>query len=120
MTAPDPTEPVERLLRHLTGGSMEVRFQGEPLVSLDAVGRNLDLHVDPLLSRDKPGHSLLHEGHISLWRSLGFPSRLARLGWRVTFHAGTRELISMGREASALTGHVRLHPLGLWKLRKLL
>jgi hypothetical protein len=108
------------LLSRVSAGSAEVALDSVPFASVDAPARNLELQILPLLrgprgarSTDRP------KSPFGVWRSRGVPAELARRGWRLTLYDGTDELLVLGRGTSALTGHVRLHPAALLKLRKL-
>ena len=107
------------LLRRVTGGKVEADVDGAPFVVIDGERRNLTVHVGPLLDDARPDRSPLREGHLRLWEVRGIPSALARSGWHVSLRDGPHEMIRLGRDVSALTGHVHVSPIALWKLRRL-
>jgi hypothetical protein len=103
-------------LRHLQGGALQVAWDGAPWASVDATARNLELQIEPLIDNVGEGRSILHEAHVRLWELRGVPAALARAGWRVTLRDGLQEVLRLGRDTSALTGHMRVSPAGLGKL----
>lgn len=107
------------LLARVVGGSAEADVDGAPFVVLDGDKRDLTVQVAPLLDEARQERSALHEGHLRLWEARGVPSALARSGWHVSFRDGSHEMIRLGRDVSALTGHVHVSPTALWKLRRL-
>jgi len=120
-TVPELSRLFVGLLGHLSEGSVEVVLGAEPLASLDARTRNIELQVRPLLAAGGPhGTASRIEGAAELWKARRVPSELARIGWRITVSDGSEELLAVGRGTSALTGHVHAPPATLWKLRKFL
>lgn len=116
---------VSRLLGDLLGkvsdGSVQVDIDSVPFASVDAQSRNVAVQIAPLVRGDRGTPSIARpEGPLDLWRSRGVPAELARRGWRLTLYDGTDELLFLGRGTNALTGHVHLNPLALWRLRKLI
>ena len=106
------------LLKRVTGGKLEARIDGNPLVLLDGEHRSLTVQIGPLLTEGIKPSSVLRAGHLRLWQARGVPSALARSGWDLRLHDGAEELIRLGRNASALTGHVHVSPRTLGKLRR--
>jgi hypothetical protein len=105
----------------LTDGSVQVDIDSVPFAAVDARSRNLDLQIAPLLDQARRVRSVARdEGPAGLWTASHIPADLARKGWRLTLYDGPEELLALGRGTSTLTGHVRVHPAQLWKLRKLL
>ena len=107
-------------LGRFSDGSLHIDVDSAPFASMDARSRNLDLQLAPLLGgRRHARRWMREEGPVGLWRARHVPTELARMGWRVTLYDGTHELLALGRGTSALTGHVRVSPAALWKLRRL-
>ncbi len=119
MTARSPASEMVRLLRHVAAGTLEASVNGATLARLDGDRRNLSIQVGPFLSEQSKASSVLHEAHLRLWEVRGVPSALAKGGWHVSLVEGPTELVGIGRDASALTGHVRVGAAALWKLRRL-
>jgi hypothetical protein len=120
MTAAGLSALIGGLLSRVSDGSLQVDLDSVPFASVDAQSRNLELQIDPLLREQRGTRKVARpEGSLGVWRSRKIPSELARRGWRLTLYDGTDELLVLGRGTSALTGHVRLNPAALWKLRKL-
>jgi hypothetical protein len=109
------------LLSGVSRGSAQVQIDSAPFATLDGESRTLSVQIGPILNR--PGRTR-SEGHrerpMGLWSGRSIPSELARLDWRITVYDGPDELMALGRGTSALTGHVHVSPIGLWKMRKLL
>jgi hypothetical protein len=120
VTEPSGAEVLAGLLRQISGGKIEAQLDGTAIASIDGESRTVTVHLDPLLAGDRPSLPRLHEGHLKLWSARGVPSSLARSGWHVSLQSGEQELVGLGRGVSALTGHVRVSPSALWKLRRLL
>lgn len=120
MAKREPLDELVRWLNRFSAGTLQATVDGEPVAQLDADKRDLTVQIDLLLEESKEGHALLQESHLRLWEVRGIPSALARSGWHVSLRAGPTELIGLGRNASALTGHVHVSPSGLWKLRRML
>ncbi len=114
-----PARQLVRLLQHIAGGTLEASVNGATLARLDGNGRNLSIQVGPFLSEQSRASSLLHETHLRLWEAIGVPGALAKNGWHVSLSEGSNELVGIGRDASALTGHVRVGAAAIWKLRRL-
>jgi hypothetical protein len=113
-------EPILDLIKQVDHGQLTIDWNGREWVHLDANERNLEVDVAPLTGKLRALPGWLHESRISVWRNLGFPRHLAQLGWRVTFKAGNRPLVWLGRGASELMGHVHLEPAALTELARLL
>lgn len=111
-------QTVPYLLSRLSGGSLQVDFEGAPFLSVDATERNVEIEVEPLLDNRRELQSILHEGHLSVWRSLGFPAALARQGWRLSFRDRRRPLVDLGRGTNPLFGHVHVHLAAAGELRR--
>jgi hypothetical protein len=121
MSTSDLSRLLVQALGGLTDGSLQVDIDSVPFAAVDARARNLDLQIAPLLGQVPRARSVAREeGPGGLWSASHIPADLARRGWRITLYDGPEELLALGRGASALTGHVRVHPTKLWKLRKLL
>jgi hypothetical protein len=120
MTTAENPNVFVRLLSRLSAGSIRVDIDSVPFATLDARARTLDVQVGPLLHEGHRGRSTSQRRtSFGLWNARRVPGELAREGWRVTLHDGDNELVALGRGTSALTGHVHVSPVGLWKLRKL-
>ena len=120
MSVRTPASDFVELLSRVIGGSAEATIDGRPFASLDGDGRNLTIHIGLLAGQEQKARTVLRESHLRLWEVRGVPSALARCGWEVSFRDGPRELVRLGRTASALTGHVHVSPAALGRLRKLL
>ena len=116
MSARTTAEGFAQLLSRLAAGSVNAALDGAPLATLDVAHRTLTVQLDPLLAAGER-RPLLSEVRVGLWSARGVPGALARHGWRVSLRRGEQELVGLGRGTSALTGHVRLDPVALWKLR---
>ena len=121
MTAAEISGLLAGLLSGLSGGSARIQVDSAPFATLDAESRTLTVQIAPLfMGPSRRGPPVRRELPVGLWNGRSIPSELARLDWRLTVYDGTEELATVGRGTSALTGHVRVSPAGLWKLRKLL
>ena len=119
VNAPSTAQALVSLLGRIAGGRAEADVDGVPFAVLDGEKRNLTIQIAPLLEEPPTGRSVLHEGRLRLWEARGVPSALARAGWHVGFQDGPHEILRLGRDVSALTGHVHVSPAALWKLRRL-
>jgi hypothetical protein len=110
------------LLSRISSGSVEIDIDSSRFASVDAATRNVEVQIAPLLRPGRPGLSLRgEEGPLSAWKARKIPAELAQRGWRLTLYEGSREILALGRDTSALTGHVHVNPAALgtlWKLRK--
>jgi len=115
----DDWEQIPVLLGMLASGSISIKIDGDPLVSVNADRKDIDVQVAPL--RDHAGDlgSVASGGGMDLLRSAGVPFALARDEWRVSIRDGDRPLIDIGRGTSSLTGHVRVHLAAVDELRRL-
>ncbi len=120
MTARQTAEDLVRLLGRISGGAVRATVDGRPFAELDGEHRTLTVEVGSWLEHGPRGRALLRESHVNLWEARGIPGALARSGWSVRFRDGAEEVIRLGRDASALTGHVHVAPAALWKLRRYL
>ena len=109
-----------RLLDHVAGGSAEATLNGSPFATVDGDTRDLTVQIGLFTGPGRASPPLLRERHLRMWEIRGVPSALARSGWSVSFRDGPREILRIGRTASALTGHVHLNPAALGRLRKLI
>lgn len=108
------------LLGRIAGGQAEAVLDGAPLVRIDGAGRDLTVQIAPFLEVAPQERSGPGEGFLRLWEARGVPSALARSGWQVSVRDGPHEIIRLGRDVSALTGHVHVSPVALWRLRRFL
>ena len=108
------------LLSGVVSGSLEATVDGAPFVVLDGDHRSLTVELGVLAGGPRKPREILREHHIRLWELRGIPSALARSGWQVSLRDGPRELVRLGRDASALTGHIHVSPAAFGKLRRLL
>ncbi len=106
------------LLRRVAGGTAQADLDGAPFAVIDGEKRNLTVQIAPLLEATQGERSARPEVHFRLWEERGVPSALARSGWHVSVRDGPHEMIRLGRDVSALTGHVHVSPTALWKLRR--
>jgi hypothetical protein len=120
MAIRSPATDFVALLSRVAGGSLEASIDGAPVAVLDGEHRDLTIQLGRLAGSKGSARALLRESHLRLWELRGVPSALARTGWNVSFRDGPRELVRLGRSASALTGHVHVSPEALGRLRKLL
>lgn len=119
MTAESAARAFVSLLARVRSGRAEAELDRAPLVTLDGDAKDLVVQIGPLWETTHRGSSLLRETPVRLWEARGVPSALARSGWRVSFRDGPQEMIRLGRDVSALSGHVHVSPAALWKLRRL-
>lgn len=118
MSAASVANAFVELLDRVSGGTVQADLDGVPFVVLDGERRDLTVQIAPLLNAPRQEGSALREGHLRLWEARGVPSALARSGWHVSFRDGPHEMLRLGRDVSALTGHVHVSPAALWKLRR--
>lgn len=85
-----------------------MEISGTTLLTLNADEREVQFDLDPLLPRQGELRGLLHEEKVSLWKNLGVPRDLAKMGWRVQLRLGQEEVLALGRGTSPLLGHVHL------------
>jgi hypothetical protein len=116
VTARETADDLLRLLTQVAGGSAELRIDGAPFVAFDGNGRNVTVQMRSVLAGGTGIRGLLREDHVHLWQVRGVPSALARSGWNVSIRDGPDEVVRMGRDASALTGHVHVSARALLKL----
>jgi hypothetical protein len=116
MSAATTADSMIHVLRLFQRGSLEARLDGEPFAALDANRRTMSIQLDPVA---RQGRKILAEGQFSVWKARGIPGALARAGWYVSLREGSDELVGMGYGASALTGHMHVHPTALGRLWKL-
>ena len=103
----------------LTSGELVIRVSESPLLSVRSDERTLDIDVTGAkraglrLSRiiEAEGARM---GVVREAAALG--RRLSDVGWTLTLRDGEERLVSLGRGASSLTGHVRLNPARLGRL----
>jgi hypothetical protein len=119
-TSREFADDLVRLLTHVAGGSAKVSVDGAPFVELDGIGRNVTVRMGPLFGGGVGLRDLMRESHVRIWEARGLPSALARSGWHVSFQDGPGELVGLGRDVSALTGHVHVSARALWKLGRVL
>ncbi|MGI0052681.1 MAG: hypothetical protein ACREC5_03640 [Thermoplasmata archaeon] len=120
MTDQKGVEDLVRWLGLIGGGSLRAEIGGALLAEIDGEGRNVTVDLDALLGEGMSTHPKLPMGYLDLWKARGVPSALARTGWQVRLRAGPHELIRLGRDVSALTGHVHVGVAALWELPRLL
>ncbi len=118
MAASREAQTLTRLLGGLKGGSLAMEVSGAPLLILDANAREVQFDLDPLLPRQGELRGLLHEEKVSLWKNLGVPGDLARMGWRVRLRLEQEDVLALGRGTNPLLGHVHLSRGSLKLLRK--
>lgn len=107
MAGPDELGRLLGLLGQFRGGTLKVTVGEVPVVDLDPARKNLAFDVG-LLDGNGPGQvSILHEHRIGMWRALGFARSLDHIGWQIILEKEGKELLWMGRDISALTGHIR-------------
>jgi hypothetical protein len=122
MSVPENTglAALSEVLSRLTAGSIGASVDGAEIARVDADARTVTVEMDPLVpSRAADGRSI-PGFRVPLWSARGFPGALARCGWRVDIRSQGRDVVTMGRGVSPLTGHVRLYLRGLGQLRRLL
>jgi hypothetical protein len=119
VSARTTAEDLVRILGRISGGTLRASMDGAPFLDLDAEHRTVTLEVDPWVDGAGGGRALVREGHVSLWQSRGIPGALARSGWTVSLRSGPHELVRLGHDASAWTGHVHVTAAALGKLRRL-
>ena len=118
MTSQSLGSVLVEILRRIGGGTAEADLDGAPLAILDGEGRNLTVQLAPFLEVAQREHAPRPGAELRLWEARGVPSALARSGWHVSLRYGPHEMIRLGRDVSALTGHVHVSPSALWKLRR--
>ena len=118
MTATSVAGAFVAWLARISGGRAEADLDGASFVRVDGETRDLTVQLGPLLDERDEERSVFRPGHLRLWEVRGVPSALARAGWQVSFRDGSHEVIRLGRDVSALTGHVHVSPTALWKLRR--
>jgi hypothetical protein len=112
-------QTVVRALAGVTRGGLEAELSGTPFLTLDGDRRNVDVELASLSGGKDAAFPFVREGRVRVWQSLGVARTLARTGWRFTVRKGEVELLAMGRDVSALTGHVRVNLRSIGELRKL-
>ena len=120
MTSASVATAFVRLLDRIAGGTAEAMLDGAPFVRIDGETRDVTVQIAPILGAARSERSGSSEGSLRLWEVRGVPSALARSGWHVSFRDGPHEMVRVGRDVNALTGHVHVSPAALWKLRRLL
>lgn len=105
------------LLASVLRGRVEARIAGVPAAVLDGDARELSVDLRAIGGPRGIG-SVLHESHLGLWSARGVPGALAKAGWSVRLREGEAEVVRMGRGATALTGHLDVHPLAAWRARR--
>jgi hypothetical protein len=118
MSASRESRSLTRLLGGLTGGSVRMEISGNRLLTVNADEREVELDLDPLLPRRGEIQGLLHEEKVSLWKNLGVPRDLARMGWRVRLRLEQEDVLALGRGTSPMLGHVHLSRGSLKLLRR--
>ncbi len=93
-------------------------ISGTPLLTVNANEREVQLDLDPLLPRQGELRGLLHEEKVSLWKNLGVPGNLAKMGWRVRLRLEQEDVLALGRGTSPVLGHVHLSRGSLKLLRR--
>ncbi len=98
-------------------------MNGIPMARLDSESKLLSIETDGMrqggirlgkmlgLKRGRGGVGML------LGESEGMARRLSEMGWTLALYDKDQRLLSMGKGASRLTGHIEANPL---KLRRLL
>jgi hypothetical protein len=119
MPTKEELQTAVRLLAGVTGGELDAELAGTHLFTLDGDRRNVDVELASLSGGKDAAFPFVHEGRVRVWQSLGVARTLARTGWRFTVRKGAVELVAMGRDVSAVTGHVRVNLRSLGELRKL-
>ena len=110
---------VLRALPWLTSGVVALRAGGVPWLSVRPAARQLEIDLS---GAREAGLNLariveLEDAETGLVRGVVSVGRqLADLGWTLTLRDGEERLLTLGREASRLTGRVRLNPLRLRRL----
>ena len=120
MTSASATSAFLELLGRIAGGTAEAVLDGATLVRIDGTTRDVTVQIAPLLGVARQERPRTDGVSLRLWEARGVPSALARSGWQVSVRDGPHEMIRLGRDVSALTGHVHVSPAALWKLRRLL
>ena len=118
MSASREAQTLTRLLGELKGGSLSMEISGAPLLTVNANEREVQFDLDPLLPRQRELRGLLHEEKVSLWKNLGVPGHLAKMGWRVRLRLDREDVLALGRGTNPLLGHVHLSRGTLKLLRK--
>lgn len=107
------------LLPTISSGSITVTVSGYPLVSIRSDKKELDLEVKGMKEAglSLPGLIRLQEGRKGILSASGsIAKKLSDLGWRLTLYDRGGKLVTMGRGAPKLTGHIATSPLKLKKL----
>jgi hypothetical protein len=108
------------LLERFRGGQASINWNRSSLVVLDADQRNVEVDIGPLVHARHGLVKALNQGHMGGLESIGVPGYLASLGWKVTLKDGGQPLLWLGRDVSALTGHVHVKLRALRELTRML
>lgn len=109
---------IEDLLDVLSSGSIKVTANGAPLAQMDGKQRSIEVDISGVRMSGLTVTRLLgrhHGGMFSLFvETEGMAHALARKGWKFELKDGPKEVVSMGRGVSGLTGplHVSLFRMG--------
>ena len=107
------------LLETVPAGKMTVSAGGLPFVTVDADNKTLDVDLEKAKGAGLDVSEIIRiEGGrtTTIRGSLSLGGALSRLGWKLNLYSDGDRIISLGRGASRLTGHVSVNPLRLKRL----
>ena len=111
------------LLGTVPSGRMTVSVGGEPLVTMDADSKTLEVDLEKAKKAGLDVSEIIRvEGGrtASIRGSVNVAGALSHLGWRLDLYSGGERVVSLGKGHSRLTGYVGFNPLRLKKILGLL
>ena len=114
------------LLSSLESGSVTVSVNALPMAMVDADSKSLGIEVSGVkesglrLSEMLVGDDQERSIGKLIASSASMATSLSKIGWTVTLYDKGHSLLSMGKGASGLTGHIKANPLRLRELLRAL
>ena len=103
----------------LSSGELEITVGGAPFLSLRPNQKEVEVRMEGAIAAGVRISAILEDqaDRVGFVRGAGsLAKRLTSLGWTLTLSDQAGPLVTMGRAASRLTGHVSVHPLALRRL----